>query len=264
MKKLSSFIAGVLTGALVFGGTAAYAAGVIAEKSQNRFIVNGEEMALDAYMIEGHNYFMLRDLGKLLDFGVAWDAENKCVVIDTSVSELQDIPKFASGNPKAGDIIACSDGYKYEIKDVSKYDNNMFAEGPLGPLPEPTCNWDLMPKAVIPAEEARHFTVQDKEYMFVRNITETKRMLYTLYNAIGENEETWKNGKPVLFASGKPKVTVSLTVTDETYSQSFWPWRSSEIVNLFNSCPPGHYETEAWDVYIDGKFVYTEYKIAVQ
>jgi len=51
MKKLSSFIAGVLTGALVFGGTAAYAAGVIAEKSQNRFIVNGEEMALDAYMI---------------------------------------------------------------------------------------------------------------------------------------------------------------------------------------------------------------------
>ena len=259
----SGFVSGILVSAMVLSGGIAYAAGITAERSTNPIIVNGEQVELTAYMIEGNNYFKLRDLGKALGFGVAWDANRKSVIIDTSVSELKDIPKSETGNPKAGEIITCSDGYKYEIKDVSKYDNSMFAEGPLGPLPEPTCNWDLMPKAEIPAEEARHFTVGNKEYMFVRNIKESKRMLYTLYNAIGANDETWRDGKPVLFPSGNPKVTVSLKVSDESFANSFWPWRSSEIENLFNSCPPGHYEMEAWDVYIDGSFVYTEYKVAV-
>ena len=256
MKKLSTFISGVITGALVFGGTAAYAAGVIAEKSQNRFIVNGEEVSMNAYKIDGSNYFKLTELGEVLDFEVYWDNTNKQVVINTDGASDNAIPV-------SGSVITCTDGYEYEIKDTSKYDHSMFAEGPLGPLPEPLCSWDEMPDAETPSAEARHFTVQDKEYMFVRNITESKRMLYTLYNAIGNNEETWKDGKLVPFPSGKPKVSVSLKITDEASSQSFWPWRASEVENLFNSCPPGHYEMEAWDVYINGNFVYTEYKIAV-
>ena len=269
----SGFIAGVISCAMAFSGAFAYASGITAEVSRNRFIVNGEEKALSAYKIDGYNYFKLRDLGDALGFGVAWDGENRVVVIDTTVQSLEDIPgsklennsSFEIGNdvPMPGIVIRCSDGYMYEVKDTSKYDANAFAEGPLSELPAEKESWDLMPKAEMPDAEARHFTAGDKEYMFIRNLTETKRMLYTLYEAIEANPETWQTGTLVLHPSGSPKVTIDLQITDEDYAQSFWPWRDSEITKLFNSCPPGHYEMEAWDVYIDGAFQHTEYRIAV-
>ena len=89
----------------------------------------------------------------------------------------------------------------------------------------------------------------------------SRRMLYTLYNAIGANAETWQNGKPVLHPSGSPKVRIQLSIPDDLDAQSFWPWRESEIVNLFNSCPPGAYYMESWDVYKNGVFQRTEYLI---
>ena len=88
-------------------------------------------------------------------------------------------------------------------------------------------------------------------------------MLYTLYDAIENNPETWRNGKPVLHPSGNTKVSVDLSIEDGISAQSFWPWRADEITRLFDSCPPGHYWMEAWDVYINGIFQHTEYKIAV-
>ena len=98
----------------------------------------------------------------------------------------------------------------------------------------------------------------------MRNLYETRRMLYTLYNAIGDNPETWQNGAPVLHPSGNPKVKINLSISDDLNPQVFWPWRESEIVNLFNSCPPGTYSMEAWDVYKDGVFQRTEYNIHVR
>ena len=89
-------------------------------------------------------------------------------------------------------------------------------------------------------------------------------MLYALYNAIGDNPETWRDGKPVLHPSGNDKVKISLTIPMGTTPQAFWPWRATEITNLFNSCPPGTYLMEAWDVYKDGIFQRTEYNIMHQ
>ena len=88
-------------------------------------------------------------------------------------------------------------------------------------------------------------------------------MLYTLYNAIGDNPETWQNGQPVKFPSGNDKVKINLTIPAEVAPQSFWPWHSEQITELFNSCPPGTYSLEAWDVYKNGVFQYTEYSIYV-
>ena len=96
--------------------------------------------------------------------------------------------------PQEGDVIRCDDGTNYTITDVSRWDKNMFASGPVGELPEPTCDWSLMPQVELPAPEARHYSINDHEYLFVRNLYETRRMLYTLYNAIGDNPETWQNG----------------------------------------------------------------------
>ena len=114
-----------------------------------------------------------------------------------------------------------------------------------------------------PTLKARHFTSGGQDYLFQRNLYETRRMLYTLYNAIGDNPETWQNGQPVKFPSGNDKVKINLTIPADVTPQSFWPWRSEQITELFNSCPPGTYSLEAWDVYKNGVFQYTEYSIYV-
>lgn len=36
------------------------------------------------YNINGNNYFKLRDIGSLFRFGVDWDGENNCVIIDST------------------------------------------------------------------------------------------------------------------------------------------------------------------------------------
>ena len=73
MKRAGAFIAGVLCGALFFGGSIAYAAGILAEPSSHRVYVDGSEVQLDAYLINGSNYVQLRDVGKIVNFNVYWD-----------------------------------------------------------------------------------------------------------------------------------------------------------------------------------------------
>ena len=68
-----SLLAGVLAGALAFGGGAAFASGVIAERSTNTIYVDGQEVTLEAYTINGSNYVRLRDIGKAIGFNVYWD-----------------------------------------------------------------------------------------------------------------------------------------------------------------------------------------------
>ena len=45
MKRVGTFITVLLVGATLFGGTAAYAAGIMAEQSTNRFFVDGHEVS---------------------------------------------------------------------------------------------------------------------------------------------------------------------------------------------------------------------------
>ena len=165
--------------------------------------------------------------------------------------------------PQAGDVIRCDDGTNYTITDVSRWDKSMFASGPVGPLPEPTCDWSLLPQPELPEMEVRHFQNETGDHLRIRNLYETRRMLYTLYNAIGNNPVTWENGAPKLNAKGIFPVYINLSIADGLSYQMFWPWRSSEIVNLFNSLPPGTYSMQAWDVYKDGVFLHTEYQINV-
>jgi len=50
----------------------------------SKIYLDGKEVKLTAYNIEGNNYFKLRDIGQALDFGVDWDSANNTIVIDTS------------------------------------------------------------------------------------------------------------------------------------------------------------------------------------
>ena len=53
--------------------------------NQSKIYVNGEEIALEAYTINGNNYFKLRDVAKVFDFGVSWNGDLNQIVIDTAV-----------------------------------------------------------------------------------------------------------------------------------------------------------------------------------
>lgn len=162
-----------------------------------------------------------------------------------------------------GDVIRCDDGTDYTIKDMSRWDKSAFSGAPLGELPAATRDWSKLPQPEMPRAEARHFTSGGQDYLFQRNLYETRRMLYTLYNAIGDDPETWQDGQPVKFPSGNDKVKINLTIPAEVTPQSFWPWRAEQITELFHSCHPGTCSMEAWDVYKNGVFQYTEYSIYV-
>lgn len=226
--------------------------GLTTDTAVNHAEVTRSDLAVMLYRALGHT---VPDVPEVSEAGAGLSRNS-----DGSINLPSDGSQYV---PQVGDVIRCDDGTNYTITDVSRWDRSMFASGPIGPLPEPTCDWSLLPQPELPAPEARHYSINGREYLFVRNLYETRRMLYTLYNAIGDNPETWQNGAPVLHPSGNPKVKINLNIADDLNPQVFWPWRESEIANLFDSCPPGTYCMEVWDVYKDGVFQRTEYQIHV-
>ena len=57
-----------------------------AKLSSDTVYMNSSAASLTAYTINGNNYFKLRDLGKLLNFGVGWDNTTRTISIDTNAS----------------------------------------------------------------------------------------------------------------------------------------------------------------------------------
>lgn len=162
---------------------------------------------------------------------------------------------------KVGDVVRCDDGTNYTITDMSRYDANAFAAGPLLPLPTATCDWSSFPAVELPAVEVRRFNDSDGDYMFIRNLHETRRMQYTLWNLAGNNPETSVNGQLKYDSKGYPLVRTSLSIDSHIEPQVFWPWKDSQIKNLFESCPIGTYRMQVWDVYKNGIFQHTRYCI---
>lgn len=57
-----------------------------ATPTDSKIIKDGIEVYFTAYLIDGNNYFKLRDIGEAFDFGVEWDGVNNTIVIDTNKS----------------------------------------------------------------------------------------------------------------------------------------------------------------------------------
>ena len=89
MKRTLYFLTGMLVGAVLFGGGVAYAAGVIAERSMNTIYIDGQQVELEAYSINGSNYLKLRDVGKAVGFNVYWDG---AVQIDSTAPYTGEAP----------------------------------------------------------------------------------------------------------------------------------------------------------------------------
>ena len=269
-KNMAIAMAGVLVGSMLTGPAAHAAESYLkAYRNAQAIYLDGTQIQMEAYTINGSNYVKLRDVGKALDFNVYWQDG---IQINSGQSYTGEVPASTSGSvtlptdgsrytPRTGDVIACDDGTEYTITDVSRYDKSMFASGPLPDLPSADCDWSSFPEVKLPEAEARHFDLEAGDYLFIRNLYESRRMQYTIQNLAGNHPDTSEGGRLKYGSKGTPAVRISLTIDKSVTPQSFWPWRESELERLFNSCPAGNYQMEAWDVYRNGTFLYTEYKV---
>lgn len=267
----ASFAAGFTVAALLFGGGTALAAAVLtATPSEQTFYVDGQQVEMEAYAINGHNYVQLRDVGRALGFGVTYDSATNSVQVDSSAPYEEETPAVPEGvtvvpqsdEPlilKEGDKVLCDDGTIYEITDMDLYQRNR-PNGP-EPLPTPTCDWSQFPELELPKVEVRYFSNEHGDNIFIRNLYETRRMQYTLYNAVANCPELWENGTLKLNSKGTPILRLSLEITEQKAVQPFWPWREVQLTQVFYSAPMAQFAVEAWDVFHNGKYLYTEYDV---
>ena len=142
-----------------------------------------------------------------------------------------------------GDQVLCDDGTVYEITDLRLWEEPE-------PLPVLARDW---PELELPKAEVRRFQSEYGDNLHIRNLYETRRMEYTIYNAAMNCPELWKDGVPTL--------NLHLGISAQNAVQMFWPWQEDQLTQVFCSAPGARFEVEAWDVYHNGKYLYTEYNI---
>ena len=129
-QLIPAVLAGVLMGTALAGPASAAAAALTATPSTQTFYVDGEQVDLEAYVINGRNYVQLRDVGRAAGFAVAYDHTNNSVLVDTSSPYTEEPTASApsgviavpqTGEPlrfQEGDKVLCDDGTAYEITDL--------------------------------------------------------------------------------------------------------------------------------------------------
>ena len=152
MKKSLYLIAGILIGAALTGGSVAVAAGIMAERSHHRIVVDGKEVQMEAYVIKGNNYVKLRDMGKQVGFNVYWDSDNGCVQVEsgkpyTGEAPAKTEPDKPVSQPEVTAPTADVDAMKQDIIDRT---NALRKENGIAAL---TANDKLMQAAQVRADE---------------------------------------------------------------------------------------------------------------
>jgi hypothetical protein len=223
MKKIGGFqfAIGVIVGATVFGSAVAYAAGIMVQPKTAAIIIDGKDVDLKGYLIEGAHYFQLRDLDEKLmaggkDFSVVWDGQGNRVIIDTGRGydpNEQYAPPTAITPPatqtptaggygtvysplKTGDVVRTapvegsrgSVGGDYAITQGAEDKPWKTADGtvwPNVPLPAWQAEWDGYPRVSFPEQPPVRFTgdVRGTPYdtLMVFNAYEVERMIRTIY-----------------------------------------------------------------------------------
>ena len=69
-----------------------------ASPSKASVFIGSQLMPSAAYLINGNNYFKLRDIGSMLNFSVEWDAKTQSVNIDTSKPYVEEKKPLVTNN----------------------------------------------------------------------------------------------------------------------------------------------------------------------
>ena len=83
LKNTGLVLCGLVLGLSLSAPAAQAVESLKATLSTNRILVDGQEVRLTAYNINGNNYVMLRDIGRAVGFNVYWDSDAKCVQVES-------------------------------------------------------------------------------------------------------------------------------------------------------------------------------------
>lgn len=83
LKNTGLALCGLVLGLSLSAPAAQAVESLKATLSTNRVLVDGQEVRLTAYNINGNNYVMLRDVGRAVGFNVYWDSDAKCVQVES-------------------------------------------------------------------------------------------------------------------------------------------------------------------------------------
>ena len=115
-KNIGLLLTGMAVGAVLCGG--AYAAGIVAQPTWQPIYVDGQQVEMEAYNINGNNYVKLRDIGKEVGFNVYWQDG---VQVDSDADYTGEPP--AATAPTVSDAISSDtkdlDAVKQEIVDLT-------------------------------------------------------------------------------------------------------------------------------------------------
>lgn len=100
LKNTGLVLCGLALGLSLSAPAAQAVESLKATLSTNRILVDGQEVRLTAYNINGSNYVRLRDIGEQVGFNVYWNADTKCVQIESDKPYTGEAPvKSAATKP---------------------------------------------------------------------------------------------------------------------------------------------------------------------
>ena len=158
MKKILYLFIGLALG-FALGSPAAQAIeGILAQRCTSPILLNGAPVEIEAYTINGHNYFKLRDIGKAVGFNVYWKSEDGTVQIETNRPYTGEAPAKVEtdkpvSQPEVTAPAADVDAMKQDIVDRT---NALRKENGIAAL---TTNDKLMQAAQVRADEMAAHTV---------------------------------------------------------------------------------------------------------
>ena len=158
MKKILYLFIGLALG-FALGSPAAQAVeGILAQRCTSPTLLNGAPVEIEAYNINGHNYFKLRDIGKAVGFNVYWKSEDGTVQIETNRPYTGEAPAKVEtdkpvSQPEVTAPAADVDAMKQDIVDRT---NALRKENGIAAL---TANDKLMQAAQVRADEMAANTV---------------------------------------------------------------------------------------------------------
>lgn len=150
MSKGKFVATGAIVGSLMLA-QGAFAAGIAVTPSQNALSVQSGETvnkvdALPAYMYQDSNYFMLRDIGRIVGYQVDWDGNAKKITMtkDNTVQNFDGLSTVKqTQNVKKDHQTIVIDENEYKNMECLNIDGyNYFKLRDLAEAMDFTCSWD--------------------------------------------------------------------------------------------------------------------------
>ena len=132
-------------------------AGPSANPTNSKVLVNGKEVAFDAYTIDGSNYFKLRDLAYVLNgtekqFEVGWDNASKTITLTSGSAYTANGSEMAKGGGAQSASVSASklliDGKEVSLTAYTIGGNNYFKLRDIGQAFDFGIGWDNASKTI--------------------------------------------------------------------------------------------------------------------